>query len=207
MPQLRRLPLLRWLLTTIISNFNVRHKIPVNPHHIFDCSSSPNFVAVVCSIPLHMNGNSEIATLAMHRLVIDSPDLDEKISRVLALSNAIFSSDPSSKYASLPYWRARLAEPSAVLLYLTAPAPTQTPTNDHSRDVEPIAFLFAHPRTHAPPIHNGAADSLHIWLAGVAPEWRRGGCLGKLVEELRMGSADRHLTVCTYPIIFPDMWT
>ncbi|KAI0690877.1 hypothetical protein C8T65DRAFT_671115 [Cerioporus squamosus] len=128
--------------------------------------------------------------LALHR--IHSPE-DKNLPNVLALSNTIFSADGSTKHGSLPYWQHHLSHPSSFVVYL-APA--------SSLD-KPIAFLFLIPRTNSPPLKNGANDSLHIWLAGVLPECRKGGCLTRLVQEL---DAANVLTVCTYPTRFPNMW-
>ena len=138
-----------------------------------------------------------MSSSAISRLTSESPNLDDMLPRVVTLSNAIFLPDTTSKYASIVYWRTRLAEPASVILYLMA-------TSLEGSD-EPVAFLFAHSRTHTPPLHNGTTESLHIWLAGVLPDRRRGGLLGKLVEELS-ATADRRLTVCTYPSVFSDMW-
>lgn len=63
--------------------------------------------------------------------------------------------------------------------------------------------MFAIPRVTEPPLRNGRAESTHIWLAGVLHEWRKGGCLARMVREL---DGIEQLTVCTYPTRFPDMW-
>ncbi|KAI0630646.1 hypothetical protein C8Q77DRAFT_1062937 [Trametes polyzona] len=129
--------------------------------------------------------------LQLHR--ITTPD-DDNIGRVLTLSNAIFSADESTKHGSLSYRRDQLSHPSSFIIYLT---PTTSPPND------PVAFLFVLPRNYDPPLHNGATEGLHIWLAGVAPEWRAAGCLTTMVNELNDIGV---LTVCTYPLRFPLMW-
>ena len=130
------------------------------------------------------------AELALHR--IDSPE-DNRLPSILALSNAIFSADGSTKHGSLTYWQNHLTHPSSFIIYL---APASTPD-------KPVAFVFVIPRTTTPPLKNGASDSLHIWLAGVLPECRSGGCFTRLVDQL--GNADQ-LTICTFPSRFPNMW-
>ena len=121
--------------------------------------------------------------------------------RILSLSNTIFSAEPTSKYASLPEWQIRLAKPSSLIVFFTALG------NDAElAGVEPIAFVFAHPRVQSPPLHDGTTESLHIWLAGVLPRWRKAGCLGRLVDALAPGPG-RHLTVSTVPAVYPDMWS
>ncbi len=128
--------------------------------------------------------------LELHR--IHSPE-DQSLPNILALSNFIFSADATTKHGSLLYWQSHLTHPSSFIVYL---APASTPD-------KPVAFVFIIPRTNSPPLRNGASDSLHIWLAGVLPDCRKGGCLTRLVQEL--GGAEI-LTVCTYPTRFPNMW-
>jgi hypothetical protein len=70
---------------------------------------------------------------------------------------------------------------------------------------KPVAFLFAHPRTHLPPLQDGTIESMHIWLAGVLPEWRKSGCLQRMTREV-VTDPELTYTVCTTPSIFPDMW-
>ena len=48
-----------------------------------------------------------------------------------------------------------------------------------------------------------AHASTHIWIAGVLPAYRKAGCLSRMVAAL---DDVEHLTVCTYPARFPDMW-
>ncbi|KAI0676117.1 hypothetical protein C8Q78DRAFT_369688 [Trametes maxima] len=121
--------------------------------------------------------------------------VDENVSNVLALSNLIFGVDGRTdvKHGSLSSWRNRLSHPSSFILYL---APASNPN-------EPVAFLFVVPRQHDPPLWSGATDGIHIWLAGVLPEWRAAGCLARMVREL--DDVDT-LTVCTFPSRFPAMW-
>ena len=123
---------------------------------------------------------------------IHSPD-DENVAKVLTLSNAIFNADGSTKHGQLAYWRKQLAHPSSFIIYL---APTSAPDT-------PVAFVFVTHRVNDPPLRSGATDSVHIWLAGVLPEWRKGGCLGRMVREL---DCVEELTVCTFPSRYPDMW-
>lgn len=137
-----------------------------------------------------------MATLRVHKLTKDSLDLTETLPRILALSNAVFCADPESKYASLSVWHSRLQGSTAVIVYLTAPVDGRE---------EPVAYLFAHPRTHDPALTNGDTESLHIWMAAVAADYRKGGCLGRLMGELPEDPT-RLLTVCTTPAIYPDMW-
>lgn len=135
----------------------------------------------------------------IHRLTCNFPEADAThVARILSLSNIVFSTDPNSKYASLSEWQARLTKPSSLIVYLTAEAEgTEADT--------PIAFVFAHLRTHSPPLRDGTSETLHIWLAGVLPEWRRAGCLGRLVDEVML-EPHGYLTVSTIPATYPDMW-
>lgn len=133
--------------------------------------------------------------LAVHSLASSSPNVDAALLQILALSNAIFSAQPDSKYASLAIWRERLSHQDAQLIYLTLADAT-----------EPIAFLFAHPRLHDPPLPvSSTTESLHVWLAGVLPEYRKHGCLALMMAKLAMHAA-RPLTVCTTPATYPDMY-
>ena len=128
--------------------------------------------------------------LTLH--TINSPD-SPQVAVILALSNRIFSSDTSTKHGSLAYWQNHLAHPVSKIFYLvSASAPEQ-----------PVGLIFVIPRTTEPPLKNGGTDSVHIWLAGVLPEWRKSGCLTQMIQELR--DVDQ-LTVCTYPSRFPNMW-
>ncbi|PCH36450.1 hypothetical protein WOLCODRAFT_108724 [Wolfiporia cocos MD-104 SS10] len=141
-------------------------------------------------------------TLKIFTLTCASPDLAKRLPRVLSLSNTVFNADHTSKYASLRLWETRLSAPAARIVYF---APVLTP--DH-----PVAFLFAHPRIHTQPLSNGVSESLHIWLAGVLPEYRRTGALARMVSALCSDGDPTHtgvrfLTVCTTPAVFPDMWT
>jgi hypothetical protein len=135
--------------------------------------------------------------LALQKITHHTPNRDAHLSRVLALSNTIFSPDPSTKYASLDIWRTRLADPSSVVLYLV-------PNSSTGEEEDPIAFVFAHPREHAPPLSTGETRSLHVWLAGVQPKYRRAGCLDRMLRELYSGATV--LTVCTVPETYPEMW-
>ncbi|KAM5541423.1 hypothetical protein V8D89_004977 [Ganoderma adspersum] len=128
--------------------------------------------------------------LTLH--TIHSPD-DPQLADILALSNRIFSSDETTKHGSLACWENYLAHPVSRILYLVPP----------SAPAHPIGFIFVIPRTTEPPLNNGATDSAHIWLAGVLPEWRRAGCLTRMIEEL---DGVGQLTICTYPSRFPNMW-
>jgi len=132
-------------------------------------------------------------TLELHRLEYGSPELANVLPEVLRLSNAIFGAAPHSKYASLEEWKRRLSSPGSVITYLSPPA---SPTH-------PVAFLFAHPRHHTPPLAGGETDSLHVWLAGVLSERRKEGCLARMMAAL---GSSRVLTVCTTPDTYPAMW-
>ncbi|KAH9916636.1 uncharacterized protein B0H18DRAFT_1037845 [Fomitopsis serialis] len=133
------------------------------------------------------------STLELHRLDYGSPELANVLPEVLRLSNAIFDTDPHSKYASLEEWTRRLSAPGSIIAYLSPP----------SSPAHPVAFLFAHPRRHTPPLAGGETDSVHVWLAGVLPERRKEGCLARMVAVL--GSA-QVMTVCTTPDAYPVMW-
>nr|VWP01810.1 Multicopper oxidase [Ganoderma boninense] len=128
--------------------------------------------------------------LTLH--TIHSPD-DPQLADILALSNRIFSADSTTKHSSLSYWQNQLTHPVSRILYL---APASAPAR-------PIGFIFVIPRIADPPLKSGATDSVHVWLAGVLPEWRKAGCLTRMIQELE--SIDQ-LTICTYPSRFPNMW-
>lgn len=130
-----------------------------------------------------------------HILSFETPNLDLVLPKVMALSNRIFSPEPESKYASLSLWKQRLSHRSSFIVYLA-------PIDGAEMD-EPQAFLFVHPRVHTPPLSNGQTESLHLWLAGVLPEYRKGGCLQRMVDAVLSGSV---LSVCTIPELFPEMW-
>ncbi|KAI1791919.1 hypothetical protein LXA43DRAFT_1009855 [Ganoderma leucocontextum] len=123
---------------------------------------------------------------------IRCPD-DPHLAGILALSNRIFSSGRATKHASLAYWQNQLTNPVSRILYLI---PAFTPE-------QPIGFIFLIPRTTQPRLKNGAIDSVHIWLAALLPEWRKAGCLTRMIQEL--DGVDQ-LTICTYPSRFPNMW-
>lgn len=134
--------------------------------------------------------------LELHKLTKNSPDYASTLPRILSLSNNIFNPDPRSKYASVSVWHDRISLQTSLIVYMT-PASQET-------DV-PAAFLFAYPRAHDPALSTGHSTSLHIWLAGVSPDYRNNGCLGRMVEELKKNSG-QPLTVCTLPSVYPDMW-
>ncbi|KAH9939091.1 uncharacterized protein BXZ73DRAFT_44055 [Epithele typhae] len=143
-----------------------------------------------------MAAEAAASELVLH--TISGPE-DPRLPAVLALSNAIFNSDPASKHGSLDAWRERLANPISQIVFL---APSTAPSEDETA-IRPVGFLFVIPRATEPPLNNGVVHSAHVWIAGVRPEWRRGGCLATMVDAL-----DRfeHLTLCTFPARFPDMW-
>lgn len=140
--------------------------------------------------------------LRIHVLKRDSPDLDAALLAVLSLSNEIFSPDPNTKYSSLSFWKERLSHESSLIVYLTTPRPDGGTTR---MDDRPIAFLFVHPRTHDPPLQDGSINTPHIWLAGVLPEWRKIGCLQRMMREV-VTEPDCTYTICTIPSVFPNMW-
>ncbi|KAF9648627.1 hypothetical protein BDM02DRAFT_3186951 [Thelephora ganbajun] len=135
---------------------------------------------------------------------------DAVVASILQLSNSIFNPESESRYASFEEWKRRLSDPASSIVYLvhrsgrsTVPPP-------------PVAFLFAHPRSHPEPLKNGSSQSSHIWLTGVSEEYRGRGCLDTMVdvlidlEQQRRGSelsSMPTLTVCTVPAAFPSMWT
>jgi hypothetical protein len=131
---------------------------------------------------------------------------EDTIVNILYLSNAIFDSNPDSKYASLNLWKERLSDPSSMIISMTSLPECE----------KPIAFVFAYPRSHAKPLASGLRKSMHIWLAGVQKDFRGRKCLDTMVDELRH-SMDREdatkgtkvaqmLTICTIPARYPSMW-
>ncbi|KAI0331699.1 hypothetical protein GY45DRAFT_601570 [Cubamyces sp. BRFM 1775] len=134
--------------------------------------------------------NASQASLQLHK--IDHPD-DENIANVLALSNAVFDFNGTTKHGLISYWRDCLSHPSSFILYL---APDAEPTR-------PVAFLFVIWRIYDSPLKNGDAEGQHVWLAGVSPEWRQHGCLARMMHELNYIN---RLTICTHPIYYPQMW-
>ena len=130
---------------------------------------------------------AEADHLELHR--IHTPD-DERVPTILAMSNDIFSADSSTKHGQLSYWKNHLAHPSSFIIYLSTAA-------------RPVGFVFVIPRTTVPALSCGASESTHIWLAGVLPEYRKAGCLARMVKEL---DDVEILTVCTVPTRFPSMW-
>ncbi|KAH8093237.1 hypothetical protein BXZ70DRAFT_388946 [Cristinia sonorae] len=137
----------------------------------------------------------------LHILTAESPDLDVILPGLVSFSNGIYSADPTSKYASIDYWKQRLSHPASVIIYLTA-----AHTDDPEESITPIGFLFAHPRSHTPPLPvSGQTETLHIWLAAVSPKWRRAGCLEKMVNAIPSGGFGV-MSVCTHPERFPNMW-
>ena len=133
---------------------------------------------------------ADLTEFTLH--TIHSPD-DPQLADILALSKLIFSSNEATKHSSLDYWKNHLAHPVSRILYL---APTSAPT-------QPIGFIFVIPRTSEPALRDGANDSAHVWLAGVLPEWRKAGCLTRMIQEL---DGLGQLTICTYSSRFPNMW-
>ena len=130
----------------------------------------------------------------------DSLDLDQILPLILSFSNEVFQPETESKHTSLDVWKKRLSSPSSIILYVThSGARTATEVSDV------MAFLYAHPRTHTPPLRNGETETLHIWLAGVRPGRRRTGLLQMMVDKL-LQNATGTLTICTIPPRFPDMW-
>ncbi|TBU24412.1 hypothetical protein BD311DRAFT_671892, partial [Dichomitus squalens] len=91
------------------------------------------------------------------------------------------------------YWQNHLTHPLSMIVYLgLVSLPGQA-----------IGFVSVIPRTTEPSLKNGATQSIYIWPAAVLPQWRKAGCLTKLMQEPR--NADQ-LTICTYPSRFPSMW-
>ncbi|KAI0782798.1 hypothetical protein C8Q75DRAFT_786177 [Abortiporus biennis] len=133
-------------------------------------------------------------TILVHNSGEAAIQLENVIPSVLEFSTFLFNSPPDSKYASIALWTERLSQPNSQLIHLTA-----EPTGNV------VAFLFAHPKTHSVLLDDGQTHSLHIWLAGVDPVWRRGGCLQRMVDSINVTS-EKTLTICTIPSRFPDMW-
>lgn len=133
-------------------------------------------------------------------LQANSTDVETTLPILIQFSNAIFSADPNSKHASLTVWKQHLSSPSSIILYVSSagPSPPSSPS-------EVVAFLFAHPRTHSPPLRTGETGTLHIWLAGVLPEQRRLGLLQKMMDDMSARVTGR-VTICTIPERFPNMW-
>ena len=142
------------------------------------------------------------------------------VTSILQLSNSIFNPESEDHHTSLEEWMTRLSDPASTIIYLV-PQPDQSPKEPSKDDQRPpmipppVAFLFAHPRSHPDPLKNGTSQSLHIWLAGVLEEYRGRGCLNTMVnalidlEERRRrseSSSMQTLTVCTTPSRFPLMW-
>lgn len=140
-----------------------------------------------------------------HRIDANSPDLAETLPQVMALSSKVFNPwpQPNAKYTSVEHWKECLSHETSAIIYLTR---YTEHGSDHAEFKEPVAFLFAYPRTHTPPLEDGSSGSLHIWLAGVLPECRRGGCLQRMMEELTVDPRPLY-TICTSPERFPNMWS
>ncbi|KAI0706145.1 hypothetical protein BC835DRAFT_9393 [Cytidiella melzeri] len=141
--------------------------------------------------------------LEAHVLNRASTNLAAILPEVLSLSNEIFSADPSTKYASLQYWTEQLSHDSSTIIYLTSIASDGQDGDSYTS--KPIAFLFVHPRAHSLPLKHGGKETLHLWLAGVLPEWRKMGCLERMTS-LVMTDPSLTYTVCTTPSRFPVMW-
>lgn len=136
--------------------------------------------------------------LNLYKLTKNSPDYADTLKRILSLSNRIFNNtDPKDKHASPSFWHERMAQPASLILYMTS---------GNQEVEEPVAFLFAHLRTHEPVLSSGHSQSLHIWLAGASPDYRKNGCLGRMMDELWKSSDQQQLTICTIPPVFPNMW-
>lgn len=124
-------------------------------------------------------------------------DFERTLPNILSTSNAIFP--PDGMHESLALWRERLTPPSSVVLYIAHP--DATPESPHA-----VAFICAYPRTHSPSLRTGETETMHIWLAGVLPDWRRKGFLEQLIDKLAESTVGR-VTVCTSPTRFPNMWS
>ena len=143
---------------------------------------------------------------------------DAVVASITQLSNSIFCPKWGSRYASLEEWKRRLSDPSSSIIYLVphSNSPPASSGDDQPPVPQPVAFLFAHPRSHPEPLKDGSSQSLHIWLAGVSEEYRGRSCLDSMVNALidlernRRGSKSSPmptLTVCTTPSKFPLMWS
>jgi hypothetical protein len=144
-----------------------------------------------------------MTTFKVNTLEVTSYNKDETLPLIISLSNDIFSPDPTSKYASLDVWEQRLSSPSSIILYITLEDSIPPVKSDNI-----LAFIFVYPRTHQPPLHDGESETLHVWLAGVRPQWRRFGLLGKLIDEFfAKRSTATTVTICTVPQRFTDMWS
>lgn len=153
--------------------------------------------------------------LVLHRLTRYSPDVDETLAALFALSMNIFPPDPSSSprtSSQMEHWHSRLEHPSSSIIYLSLAS-------------APVALLCIYPRTHDPPIthadlhsEEGIHTTVHVWLAGVREDMRARGCLAWMMRELQSdvlcapGPADMHtssvsvVTICTSPAKFGTMW-
>jgi len=146
---------------------------------------------------------------------------DAAIASILHLSNSIFNPKIESHHTSLEEWKRRLSDPASSIVYLVPrPDSDQSPASSEDRDDRsrleevagppPVAFLFAHPRSHPEPLKNGTSRSLHIWIAGVLEEYRGRGCLDTMVNALidseESSTPMPTFTVCTTPSRFPSMW-
>ena len=143
---------------------------------------------------------------------------DAAVVSIMQLSNSIFCPESGTRYTSLEEWKRRLSDPTSSIIYLV-PQPNNPPVSsggDRPPIPPPVAFIFAHPRSHPEPLKDGASQSLHIWLAGVSEDYRGRGCLDTMVNALvdlqqkRRGSDSSPmptLTVCTTPSMFPSMWS
>lgn len=137
---------------------------------------------------------------------------DATIASIIQLSNSVFNWEPESRYASLEEWKKSLSDPASTIIYLVP-----QPDDGTSSIPPPVAFIFAHPRTHLEPLRDGSSQSLHIWLAGVLEEYRGRGCLDTMVNALvdleegrrrlrSESSSMQTMTICTNPDRFPSMW-
>jgi hypothetical protein len=141
---------------------------------------------------------------------------DVAVASILQLSNSIFNPKSESHRTSFE-WKRRLSDHASSIVYLVPQLRSTASSGDCQSPIPPpMAFLFAHPRSHPEPLKDGSSRSLHIWLAGFLEEYRGRGCLDTMVnvlidlEKKRRGSESRSmptLTVCTTPSRFPLMWT
>ncbi|KAF9784996.1 hypothetical protein BJ322DRAFT_801853 [Thelephora terrestris] len=139
--------------------------------------------------------------------------------KAMELSNSIFNPGSESHHTSLEEWKRRISDPASSIIYLVPQlggGSSALPGDDEPPlPPRPVAFLFAHPRSHPEPLKNGFTQSVHIWFAGVSKEYRGRRCLDTVVDALvelekkRRGSDQSSmstLTVCTTPSRFPSMW-